>query len=201
MQVKGDKSENLYDEITKLNNEVVNSKREIEKKNHELKELNRKLEQLVIKDPMTGLFNRRTLEDRFKSEKARAKRINYLLTVMMIDVNDFKQVNDIFGHSRGDELLKILAEIIEHSTREGLDHGYRIGGDEFFIILSDCTEENAQRIAKRINDEFIKHSEIASLSYGITKVDLESDESFDSCYSRVDQLMYEDKKRKKHKKQ
>ncbi len=197
MKDKGEESTFFYNEISKLNNEVINTQREIERKSHELKELNRELQKLVIKDPMTGLFNRRTLAERFKSEKARAKRLNYPMTLMMIDVNDFKQVNDTMGHSKGDELLKTLAEIIQTTTRDGLDHSYRVGGDEFLLVLSDCSEENAEEIAKRIDEEFEKHTEIASLSYGITGVDIESDEPFDTCYSRVDQLMYEDKKRRK----
>ncbi len=182
-----------YDEISKLNNELVNSQRELAKKNQQLNDLNAELERIATRDPLTGLLNRRLLFDKFEDEKRRAKRLGYSISMVVIDINHFKKVNDQLGHQEGDWLLKKFAEISMSMTRQSLDHVFRIGGDEFLILLSDCDPESAGEIVKRINDEFRKYTDIASLAYGVIDIDDEICGDIDSCIMKADDMMFEHK--------
>lgn len=182
------------DEISKLNNELMNSKRELAKKNQELNGLVAELERLATRDPLTGLFNRRLLAEKFAEEKRRAERLEYPLALAVIDINHFKKVNDLLGHAAGDDLLKAFANLVLRSIRESLDHAFRIGGDEFLILLSNCDVARGEEILKRINDAFVELTAIASLAYGVIEVDKTCEEPFDRCIMKADALMFENKK-------
>jgi len=161
-----------FDEISKLNNELINTKRLLEQKNARLESLNKKLEKISVTDELTKLYNRRHFFDIIENEINRAKRMNYKITLLSIDINNFKKVNDTYGHLEGDELLKKLANIITQNIRDGLDIAFRFGGDEFTILLSDCSKNKALTIAKRIDEKFKKSTDIASLAYGVEELDI-----------------------------
>jgi diguanylate cyclase (GGDEF)-like protein len=101
-------------------------------------------------DSLTGSFNRRYAEQRLASEISRSQRYDLPLTVICFDLDDFKQVNDKYGHAAGDCLLKAFAERLSKSTR-GSDVAARYGGDEFLVLLPDCRPEDVQYIFKRLN--------------------------------------------------
>ncbi len=183
-----------YDEISKLNNELVNSQRELAKKNQQLNNLNAELERIATRDPLTGLLNRRLMFEKFEDEKRRAKRLGYGISMVVIDINHFKKVNDQLGHREGDVLLKKFAEISMSMTRQSLDHVFRIGGDEFLMLLSDCEPESAGEIVKRIDAEFRKYTDIASLAYGVVDIDLDGCGDIDVCIMKADDMMFEHKK-------
>lgn len=182
------------DEISKLNNELLNSKRELAKKNQELNGLVAELERLATRDPLTGLYNRRLLAEKFAEEKRRAERLEYPLALAVIDINHFKKVNDQLGHAAGDDLLKAFASLVLRSIRESLDYAFRIGGDEFLVLLSNCNVSMGEEILKRINDAFVELTDIASLAYGVIEVDKACEEPFDRCIMKADALMFENKK-------
>jgi diguanylate cyclase (GGDEF)-like protein len=92
---------------------------------------------LALVDSLTGLFNRRFAERQMKAEVARAQRKNYQLTVVLFDLNNFKQINDRFGHAAGDMALKAFAERLTKASRQG-DIAVRLGGDEFMLLLPEC---------------------------------------------------------------
>ena len=92
---------------------------------------------LALVDSLTGLFNRRFAERQMKAEVARAQRKNYQLTVVLFDLNNFKQINDRFGHGAGDMALKAFAERLTKASRQG-DIAVRLGGDEFMLLLPEC---------------------------------------------------------------
>lgn len=100
-------------------------------------------------DPMTGLHNRRWLEEMYTREMNRSNMGNFKLTAFMIDIDHFKQVNDTYGHLAGDKVLISVAQALIRSLRPS-DMPVRYGGEEFSVFLPGTTEENAKIIAERI---------------------------------------------------
>lgn len=127
--------------------------------------LRKELSRLSITDSLTGLFNQRHFYNRLKEEFNRAQRQNHDLSLILLDLDHFKAYNDTYGHLAGDEVLRNLGRIINKSIREGVDSGYRYGGDEFAIILIDATLGVAKVIGKRIQQALEKGNFTASVGY------------------------------------
>jgi diguanylate cyclase (GGDEF)-like protein len=108
---------------------------------------------LADRDPLTGFYNHRFLHERLGEEVVRAQRARRPLSVLMLDVDDFKLVNDTFGHLFGDRVLTFAADLIR-STLRASDVGARYGGDEFAVILPDTGADDARRAADRIVEAF-----------------------------------------------
>lgn len=108
---------------------------------------------LSITDNLTGLFNSRHFYKQLKSEIGRTIRYNHPLSLMMLDVDNFKNYNDTYGHLEGDRVLKQLADVIRNCLRLG-DSGYRIGGEEFAVIMPDTDVESAKLVAERLRATF-----------------------------------------------
>ena len=106
-------------------------------------------------DVLTKLLNRRFLPTIFKREIAHAKRMNTPLSVLIIDVDKFKQINDTWGHHTGDEILRKVSSAFYDNVRSS-DYVFRYGGDEFVIILTEATEFDTLRIAERIRSRVEK---------------------------------------------
>jgi diguanylate cyclase (GGDEF)-like protein len=104
---------------------------------------------LAMLDPLTGLHNRRFAEERLIAESARAQRNGQSLTVLMLDLDDFKQLNDRYGHFAGDLALKEFAHRLAKAIR-GSDLAVRIGGDEFVVILPECQFGQVQHVLARL---------------------------------------------------
>lgn len=109
------------------------------------------LEQLSVTDSLTGLLNRRYLEERLSEEIKRSNRYGYPMSFMMIDVDHFKSYNDAFGHSPGDTVLKMVANCFRETLR-GADIAARYGGEEFSILLPQTTSSEAETIAERVRE-------------------------------------------------
>jgi diguanylate cyclase (GGDEF)-like protein len=107
------------------------------------------LKLLADTDPLTWLFNRRHFDRRLLAEADRARRSEHLLALLMIDVDGFKRINDVYGHRAGDQVLKSVAGAIKEAVRV-YDIPTRYGGDEFGIILPDADTESAARVGRRI---------------------------------------------------
>ena len=107
------------------------------------------LREMVTQDPLTGLGNRTALEDWIKRELSRSRRHKSPLTVMMIDVDHFKEINDQLGHLGGDHVLRTIASVFKSSTRKS-DLLFRYGGDEFTIILPHTDQRGAEEAARQI---------------------------------------------------
>ena len=104
---------------------------------------------LAIIDPLTNLYNRRYGEQRLAEEIARAQRHLTPLTVLLLDINDLKRVNDTLGHSAGDELIKHFAQRLQRAIR-GSDVAVRLGGDEFLVLLPDCKIDEVHHVLDRL---------------------------------------------------
>ena len=107
------------------------------------------LEYYAARDPLTNLFNQRVFNDMMAYEIKRAAKHDYPFALMIIDCDNFKPINDNFGHAFGDKFLQTVADILEEEKRDG-DIVARYGGDEFTIILPECDENGAMTVAKRI---------------------------------------------------
>jgi diguanylate cyclase (GGDEF)-like protein len=108
-----------------------------------------RLEHQAQTDPLTGLYNHRAFHERLRQALASASRAHDAVSVLMLDIDDFKRVNDIFGHGAGDEILRSLAETLKDSVRAS-DVVYRLGGEEFAIVIASRSAEHAERLAHRL---------------------------------------------------
>ena len=161
-----------------------------------LKEKAGEFEQLSVTDALTGLLNRRYIEERLMEEIKRSNRHGFPMSFMMLDVDLFKSYNDQFGHPAGDEALKIVGNVIRETLR-GADVAARFGGEEFAILLPQTTAPEAAMIAERIrqNVEETKfpHRRV-TLSIGVASCSAELCSS-PNLISAADKALYEAKRR------
>ena len=129
--------------------------------------LKQELNRLSITDALTGLFNQRHFYTRLKEEVRRAKRQKNSLALILFDLDNFKAYNDTHGHLAGDEILRKAGSLINKSIREGVDSGYRYGGDEFAIILIDANMTIAKGIGNRVEAYLLEKVNIMA-SMGLT---------------------------------
>jgi len=116
----------------------------------EEKTLRRKLEQLATTDPLTGLANRRRFMEVAEDEVSRAKRYGQVLSLLTLDIDHFKSVNDTYGHYMGDEAIKAVSQVVEAEIRDGIDLAARVGGEEFSVLLPSTDRCGALAVAERI---------------------------------------------------
>jgi diguanylate cyclase (GGDEF)-like protein len=122
----------------------------------EIEQLHEELREQAIRDPLTGLYNRRYMQDVFKQEFSRARRENYLVSVIMLDMDGLKSLNDTCGHSIGDRALRALAFQLQTMTRKE-DIVCRYGGDEFTVILSKTFPKDAIKRVEEWREALRKH--------------------------------------------
>jgi diguanylate cyclase (GGDEF)-like protein len=170
---------------------IIENNAELEKKNLELNEL-------TMRDSMTNLLNHKNSLRRLKEEVDRAKRINYPLSVAMVDLDNFKLVNDTYGHQSGDEVLVQVAKILSDSCRS-TDVIGRYGGEEFIIIMPDTIDRDAalllERIQKRVEKTSFKDGIHITLSCGVSEL---NGESVHGILKSSDIMLYEAKKKGKN---
>jgi len=123
---------------------------ELRAKNRQLEELLERVHSMAITDPLTGLYNRRYFQELLKKEFSRVHRYSIPLSILMLDIDHFKKINDKFGHQAGDSVLKEFASIITSSIRRDIDIVARWGGEEFIILLPQTTIDGAKETALRL---------------------------------------------------
>jgi diguanylate cyclase (GGDEF)-like protein len=158
----------------------------------------RRLEEMATTDKLTGLLNRQVMDSLFDQISNTQKRQGTPLSVMITDVDHFKQVNDRFGHLTGDRMLEAISELLRSNTREA-DALFRWGGEEFLILLPNCDLEHARGIAEKIRQAVTKvklpseRGDVkVTLSFGLAQQ--REDESQNSFLSRADSALYEAKR-------
>jgi len=127
--------------------------------------LQEELRELSTRDALTGLYNRRFLEESFRRELLRAERTGHPVGVIMGDLDHFKAINDRFGHLAGDEVLRVFGSLVEHNARAS-DITCRFGGEEFLIILPGMTEEKASERAEQLR----RTIEASQVIYGESQI-------------------------------
>jgi diguanylate cyclase (GGDEF)-like protein len=157
--------------------------------------------EMVITDPLTGLLNRKAIEERINNELKRIQRYNEFCSIVFIDIDDFKQVNDRYGHERGDKVLIELAVFLRRELRN-TDYTGRYGGEEFVVCLVNTGKTLALRVAERllslfreisIGEEGIR----CTFSAGIASAP-EDGMEFDELCRKADEAMYVSKKNGKN---
>jgi diguanylate cyclase (GGDEF)-like protein len=148
-------------------------------------------------DSLTGLLNRRAFDERLENEIARSERYEYAVSLLMIDVDDFKQYNDLYGHSKGDEHLIKIANLILASVRQP-DLVSRIGGEEFSVILPHTVKVGARDLAERIRGTIAQTFNYSSdpagtVSIGIAEYPQDASD-IQTLYNIADQAMFKAKR-------
>ena len=169
---------------------------EIRRTNLALAAANKEVKRLAITDPLTGCYNRWFFDDIGRRELERHRRYDKPLSVVFVDLNRFKDLNDRFGHDTGDQVLRTLGELLQRQVRQS-DYVIRWGGDEFLLLLT-CTADEAAVKAEELKAAFARERDAASLpsdiglSVGVCAVD-ESAETLSHAIRVADSEMYRDK--------
>jgi two-component system cell cycle response regulator len=165
---------------------------------------NERLEQLAITDSLTGLYNRRYFHDRFEHEFNRASRYRLPFSCVLFDIDDFKQVNDTYGHLVGDNVLKEVAQCMVASTRR-VDILARYGGEEFVILLPQTDLHGAAIEAERVRAIMVQHSfsdvskeRPVTISVGVAGLDSDTMKTSSDLLRAADTALYEAKNRGKN---
>jgi len=165
------------------------------------KKLEARLKELSVTDDLTGLHNQRHFYETVEAELERARRYGRALSLICIDLDKFKQINDELGHLEGDRVLRFIGKVIRRDLRKA-DQAFRYGGDEFMIILPETEVMSAEMLADRLRLRFNEYapynngkSQIRefdlSLSLGVTVTD--GYETVEELINRADKAMYKAK--------
>ena len=157
----------------------------------ERKGLEEDLRRLSITDGLTGLFNHQHFFEKVAQEVERARRISYPLSLIMFDLNSFKQYNDVHGHLKGDDVLREVGLVTQQIIRGGVDTAFRYGGDEFIIILPNTTEQGARALESRIFRAIRERVPEIGISAGIAV--LAEGQSVEQFVEAADNAMYLEK--------
>jgi diguanylate cyclase (GGDEF)-like protein len=159
------------------------------------KELEAELRERAIRDPLTGLFNRRHFEAQALQALKRARRDGGPVSLVMSDIDHFKSINDTHGHVNGDRALRRLAEIIRATIREADTPG-RLGGEEFGLLLPGVDRDGARVLAERLRkatEETIlrlPHDKILSMTVSLGVAQAHPDDTLESLVTRADTALY-----------
>lgn len=153
--------------------------------------LHQEVERIATIDSLTGIYNRHKFEELFTLESERSRRFSYPLSMIMIDIDHFKSVNDTYGHNVGDEVLKQLADIVQENIRK-IDIFARWGGEEFLILSPNTNLENIRTLAEKLRIAVEKASfptiGHVTISLGISTFG--KGDSFSGLFKRVDHSLY-----------
>ena len=149
---------------------------------------------LAILDPLTGLYNRRCGEQRLAEEISLSQRYGHPLTVIMLDLNRLKYINDTFGHAAGDELIKCFAGRINKAIR-GSDLAVRQGGDEFLLLLPECKPEEVRHVLSRLSGIKLDiGGHIIPIAFSTGWTNYIPGESPEELLQRADEALYANKR-------
>src|SRR6266567_2445500 len=148
------------------------------------------LRNLAMIDPLTGLYNRRFAEQRLAAEVARSERKGHPLTILTLDLNSFKQINDTYGHPAGDQVLQEFAAHLNKVIR-GADLAVRLGGDEFLVLLPECTMPQLQLVLGRLGSlEVDWQGQKIPVTFSAGWKQYEMGERPEEMLARADEILY-----------
>jgi diguanylate cyclase (GGDEF)-like protein len=182
---------------TGLEGQVAERTRELQARTEELEKSNRFISELARKDPLTGLSNRRHLDEVFAMEVDRSARHELSLSVIMVDVDHFKKINDTYGHAVGDKVLIGVANILELGKRT-YDMTARFGGEEFVVLLPDTRGEEAVVVAERLRTKLQEatidgFTGTVTASFGVAS--LIAGEASSGLFAKADAALYRAKEK------
>jgi len=176
--------------LSKLRNQLADQINSLAK----VESLASEVYKLAALDQLTGLYNRRSGEQRLSQEMSRAQRHGRPLTILLMDLDGLKLVNDKHGHAAGDTLLKGFADRLQRAIR-GSDLAVRLGGDEFMALLPECRAEEVRHVLARIEGlEFEFNDEKVSLHFSRGWTDYKAGETPQELLDRADQELYANKR-------
>lgn len=196
----------VHNETLRSRDMIVAAQKQVTEAEAKIKDLEQKLEQMsemVREDQLTGSLNRRGMDDLFEREADRADRRRTPLCVALLDLDNFKRLNDTHGHAAGDEALIHLVRIVKQTLRS-IDAVARYGGEEFVIIMPDTTPEEAAQAMTRVQRELTTHFFTANeqrlfITFSCGVALRKPHETQDALIRRADQAMYEAKRTGKNK--
>lgn len=152
------------------------------------------LRNLAMIDPLTGLYNRRFAEQRLAAEVARSFRKGHPFTVLLLDLNNFKQINDTHGHPAGDLVLQEFAALLNKTIR-GSDLAVRMGGDEFLVVLPDCHQEQLEQILGRLSPLTVQwQGQNVPVAFSAGWKEYQHGEQVEELLAAADQALYATKR-------
>jgi diguanylate cyclase (GGDEF)-like protein len=173
-------------EINSLNTRLDAAYKELESTNARLKETS-------FKDEVTGLYNRRFFSLRLEEELSRYRRFNHPVSVVLLDLDGFKAVNDDFGHAVGDDTLRDISQILMKHSR-GINVVSRYGGDEFAVLLVETSKAGARLYADRIREVVAKypfsHGKVITASFGVASLPDDEAATAEDLFRSADDALY-----------
>ncbi|HET7342500.1 MAG TPA: diguanylate cyclase [Methylomirabilota bacterium] len=159
----------------------------------ELESTNARLKETSFKDEVTGLYNRRFFSLRLEEELSRYRRFNHPVSVVLLDLDGFKAVNDEFGHTVGDDTLRDVAQILMKHSR-GINVVSRYGGDEFAVLLVETSKAGARLYADRIREVVAKypfsHGKVITASFGVASLPDDEAGTAEDLFRAADEALY-----------
>jgi diguanylate cyclase (GGDEF)-like protein len=167
----------------------------VKERTQELELTKNRLQEMAHKDPMTNLYNRRYLHDISKTLFNISQREKKAFSILMIDIDRFKSINDQYGHMIGDSVIQLLADIFRDLIRAS-DIAIRFGGEEFIILLPNTEEEGAYEIASKIKNRVQNQRTIVgfTVSIGVSKCNFSENTDINKLLHKVDEALYKAKR-------
>ena len=184
--------DSVHQSVKDSHKELVNTRESLQEVRSELSQT----KQQMLIDPLTGARNRLNMEYTIKQERSRAKRNHTKLTVVMADIDHFKQLNDTFGHDVGDKVLAYFAEVVRSIMRD-IDTLFRYGGEEFLLLMPETDRFSATQVTERLREALTKKPPVnpkdksklpITFSAGVAELTLDDDAQ--SLITRADKVLY-----------
>jgi diguanylate cyclase (GGDEF)-like protein len=185
-------SDDVAEQIGVLANEISNISRDLRQRNRELEEANRRITELSRTDALTGLANRRCFLERLTPALSVVARHEVDVSIIMADLDHFKNVNDTYGHEEGDRVLRAFADVLRAECRKE-DLPGRFGGEEFIILLPHTVPSRGATVAERIRTRFANETSArcraaCTASFGVAAVTAQ--DTAESAIARADKALY-----------
>jgi len=190
---------NLDELVLQRTSDLKKSNERIEHQKLELERTNCALEGLTLKDPLTGLWNRRKYDETIEKEWRRCLRYKRPMALLLLDIDCFKEYNDSYGHLAGDKCLIKIGKILNNSLSRSSDMVVRYGGEEFIVLLPDAGKEEAIIVAEMLKSKIesmnIPHDkspviDYVTVSIGITSMIPDNNSSYEELFNVADRALY-----------
>lgn len=167
---------------------------ELRRSNEKLEELRVELERLVVVDPLTGVFNRRKFHESLGMAIGAAMRHQHLFSLLMLDIDNFKSINDRFGHQVGDDVLRKICDLVGSSIRSA-DQMFRVGGEEFCLVATAMDAEQARTLAEKVREVVESHQfpVVGKVTISIGIAYFKDGDNQQNIFARADSALYQAK--------